>query len=119
MKLHAGKLMCSCLESVFEGIPCRHELCIYVKASQSLNALNVHPRWHKAYFDSSVIFSSLEGSENKDNNSQSDQNNQDLENNPETNVISNQNPESTHATKVIFNVYFPEAKDFKPNKSFS
>ena len=42
---------CSCKESKFEGIPCRHELCVYVKGSKALSNLNFHKRWTKQYFN--------------------------------------------------------------------
>lgn len=48
-------LKSSCRESCFEGIPCRHELCVYVKGSKSVANLNFHLRWSKGYFDISTL----------------------------------------------------------------
>ena len=50
------KLTCSCQESLFEGLPCRHELSVYVKTTQGIDALNIHPRWTKDYFAASILF---------------------------------------------------------------
>ena len=44
-------LTCSCQESCFEGIPCRHELCVYAKGSKQIANLNFQKRWSKNYFD--------------------------------------------------------------------
>ena len=32
-------------------MPCRHELCVYVKGSKPLKNVNIHSRWTKEYFD--------------------------------------------------------------------
>jgi len=56
VNIEANKLICSCQESIFEGIPCRHELCVYVKASQNIDMLNVQQRWLKEFFDPSSLF---------------------------------------------------------------
>lgn len=50
VKIKAGKLCCDCLESVYEGLPCRHELCIYIKETRPLNELGIHERWTLNYF---------------------------------------------------------------------
>ena len=55
VKLEGGKLICSCQESMFEGLPCRHELSIYVKTTQSIKVLNINHRWTKEFFNVSVL----------------------------------------------------------------
>ena len=34
VKLMNNLLICDCKESEFEGLPCRHELCVYLKGSR-------------------------------------------------------------------------------------
>ena len=50
MNLENNVLKCSCQESHFEGVPCRHELCVFIKGSRTISNLNVHKRWTKNYF---------------------------------------------------------------------
>lgn len=50
-----GKLRCSCEESVFEGLPCRHEISICVKSNFSLENLYFAERWRKEYFNVEVL----------------------------------------------------------------
>ena len=45
-----GKIQCDCLESIYEGIPCRHELCVYLKSSLEISKLNFNQRWNIDYF---------------------------------------------------------------------
>lgn len=44
-------LICACGESFFEGLPCRHELAVYIKASRPLNQLYINKRWRYSYFN--------------------------------------------------------------------
>lgn len=46
-----GILLCSCMESLYEGFPCRHEMCIFIKENMSIQNLNIHQRWTKEYFN--------------------------------------------------------------------
>lgn len=50
IKLVDNKLKCSCEESTFEGLPCRHELSICIKANFPLGSLSIANRWKKDYF---------------------------------------------------------------------
>ena len=51
MKENSQKiLICNCNESVYEGLPCRHELCILIKESKTLSNLKINQRWTKEYF---------------------------------------------------------------------
>jgi len=62
-----GKLICSCKESTFEGLPCRHELCVYVKGSKPITSLHFQNRWAYEYFDVKslpAIESDIEGLSN-------------------------------------------------------
>jgi len=43
-------LYCECQESLYEGIPCRHEFCIFIKETMDLKNLNFAERWTKNYF---------------------------------------------------------------------
>jgi len=43
-------LICSCLESKFEGLPCRHEFSILIKQTIPITYLNIQPRWKKDFF---------------------------------------------------------------------
>jgi len=51
INLHNDKSTCACKESTFEGLPCRHELCVYVKGSKPLAWLNFHRRWTYEFFE--------------------------------------------------------------------
>jgi len=44
-------ITCDCKESVFEGLPCRHELCIYFKEMLSICQLNFNKRWTLSFFN--------------------------------------------------------------------
>ena len=48
-------MRCICKESCFEGLACRHELCVYIKGSKSAESLYVHERWRADYFDVSKL----------------------------------------------------------------
>jgi len=50
IKLQNAILLCDCQESVFEGIPCRHELCVYVKGGKSIETLNFNKKMGKRIF---------------------------------------------------------------------
>lgn len=45
------KLLCSCKESIFEGIACRHEICVFIKQSRDILELHIQKRWEKNYFN--------------------------------------------------------------------
>ena len=46
------KLYCSCRESVYDGVPWRHELAICLTFfKKNLGILNVSKRWRQDYFD--------------------------------------------------------------------
>ena len=51
ISLRGNKLICDCLETVYDGIPCRHELCLYIKESLPVSVLNLNDRWSLPYFD--------------------------------------------------------------------
>ena len=38
------------MESIYEGLPCRHELCIFIKETKPISLLYVHKRWTNEYF---------------------------------------------------------------------
>ena len=44
-------LICSCQESTYEGLPCKHEFCIFIKETKPISFLNIHPRWTLEYFN--------------------------------------------------------------------
>ena len=50
MKRERGILRCSCLESIYSGIPCKHELYICIKETLEISTLFVNNRWSKAFF---------------------------------------------------------------------
>ena len=50
-----NKLICDCEESIFEGMPFRHELCIYIKEMKPLLSFNIHKRWTFGHFDKSIL----------------------------------------------------------------
>jgi len=43
------------MESIFEGLPCRHECCIFIKETLPISSLNIHLRWTNEYFDQSQL----------------------------------------------------------------
>jgi len=65
VKLENNKLVCDCLESCFEGIPCRHELCVYIKGTKPVNLLNFQKRWTKEYFDVTSVPEIVKKKKNK------------------------------------------------------
>ena len=82
------------MESNFEGLPCRHELCLYIKESLPVSVLNIHKRWTLKYFDPSVLCPIEEESEREDEIYEEEQN-QDV-------VEQTQHPQrSTGRTKSI------------------
>ena len=68
-------LICSCKESCYEGLPCRHELCIFVKETMPASSLNIHSRWNKEYFNQNDL-SDIEDLEDSENEYESDENNE-------------------------------------------
>ena len=38
------------MESTYEVLPCRHELCIFIKETKPISLLYVHKRWTNEYF---------------------------------------------------------------------
>jgi len=36
-------------------MPCRHELCVFIKDSKSITSLNIHKRWKVEYFDTAQL----------------------------------------------------------------
>jgi len=50
VKREKGVLRCSCLESIYSGIPCKHELCICIKETLDISNLFVNNRWSKDFF---------------------------------------------------------------------
>jgi len=50
VKLINNQLICSCNESVFEGLPCRHELSVCIKVNISFDSLQIAKRWTKEFF---------------------------------------------------------------------
>ena len=67
-------LLCDCQESNYEGIACRHELCVYVKASKPLENLNIHKRWSKEYFDITKLPEIQSNDEDEESNRSQDEN---------------------------------------------
>jgi len=55
VKLENDLLVCSCKESLFEGLACRHELCVYVKGNKAIENIYVHQRWLESFFDVSKL----------------------------------------------------------------
>ena len=52
MKLDQNNvLICNCLESNYEGIPCRHEICVFIKETKSTSCLNINARWTSQFFN--------------------------------------------------------------------
>lgn len=45
-----SKLKCDCENDVYDGIPCRHQIAIYLKRKISFDCLPFNPRWEKAFF---------------------------------------------------------------------
>jgi len=43
------------MESTFEGLPCKHEFCIYIKESKHISMLNISQRWSLEYFNPETI----------------------------------------------------------------
>lgn len=38
------------MESTYEGLPCRHEFCIFIKETKDISCLNIQERWKFEYF---------------------------------------------------------------------
>ena len=55
VKVKQNKLFCDCMESTFEGLPCKHEFCIYIKESKHISMLNISQRWSLEYFNPETI----------------------------------------------------------------
>jgi len=56
VKLNPNQIfVCNCQESVFEGLPCKHELCIYIKENGTFHQLNIQQRWKLEYFNPSEL----------------------------------------------------------------
>ena len=43
------------MESIYEGLPCRHEFCVFIKETKQISCLNIHERWKINYFDQSQL----------------------------------------------------------------
>lgn len=72
IKTRNNKIYCSCGESIYEGIPCRHELALCAMTSKDFTILHFEDRWRRDYFKfADVAFcdssedSSEEGSEDE------------------------------------------------------
>ena len=65
VKLEKKTLRCSCQESLYEGLPCRHEICICVKEDMPISYLNIHDRWQQHYF-TPTAFETISDSEEED-----------------------------------------------------
>ena len=48
-KENQKKLFCSCMESIFDGFPCRHELALCIMKFKSIDALHFQPRWRQDF----------------------------------------------------------------------
>lgn len=46
-----SKLQCDCEEDKFVGIPCRHQVAIFVKRKIDFQSLPFNPRWQKSYYE--------------------------------------------------------------------
>jgi len=73
-------LACECKESIYEGLPCRHELCVYIKDTLDIENLHIQQRWTRDYFEEKELSedSSSEGESEEDkqeNRSEEDRNN--------------------------------------------
>jgi hypothetical protein len=55
VNLVSGKLRCECRESIFEGCPCRHEICAMEKNTMKITTLNFNKRWTYDYFDNKTL----------------------------------------------------------------
>jgi hypothetical protein len=45
-------LVCYYQESIFDGLACRHEICVMIKANKLASSnLKIAPRWIKAFFN--------------------------------------------------------------------
>lgn len=79
--------MCECKESVYEGFPCKHELCIFLKENMNIKNLNIASRWTKEYFQLEDFSNSAYLDEVREENDEEEKNaatevriNQDLDN---------------------------------------
>lgn len=70
-------LVCSCLESTFEGLPCRHELCILNKEMKPMSSLNINKRWEKSYFNQGEVSDVSEDEESSDEEEEEDSGSED------------------------------------------
>ena len=110
--LKRKKLQCDCLESIFEGLPCKHELCIYIKESQPISALNIAERWTLEYFKPEDICSHEEFSEEESKDEGDDSNDEDLQTTNSQIQILDQ--KKTPIKVNIYNFFFiKKKKDFE------
>jgi len=59
-------LHCDCFESEFEGLPCKHELCIYIKECKPFKCLRIIKRWELSYFNPELISHEEDGNSDED-----------------------------------------------------
>lgn len=91
-------LVCDCKESVFEGLPCRHELCIYIKETLEIKSLNFQKRWTRDYFEYKELNEDISSEEE---NEDSDEN-QEIENEMDQSAEEEIQSDSLNKVKIIW-----------------
>jgi len=109
VQLQNGVLKCFCKESIFEGIPCKHELTVLIKEGLSENALYFNQRWTKAFYSSEDLEESM-------NKSQGIISKEEEEENKEEQVISENDLQEENQKKMVQNPSRVKSKG-RPNNT--
>ena len=54
VKLIRSKLICECQDDVYLGIPCRHQIAVFIKARCALKYLSFNKRWTISFYKDEI-----------------------------------------------------------------
>ena len=120
MRLTKNVLRCDCEESCFEGLPCRHELCVFVKDTLPNKNLNIHERWKKTYFDEEMlpkISSDAEEEEELEEEKENVENSSRSDNTEEENILDDESFSEGNEVQDVLSAFSTD-DDVNDNKVF-
>ena len=72
VEIKGSQFVCSCEESTFDGLPCRHEIAVAIHTS-NLTSLAFKPRWTLSYFKIEELNETSESEKTESNDEDEDQ----------------------------------------------